>query len=185
MKWKEIHAEGKLAVRDGLRETFRAEHRHIRGALFALVQAFQNRDKPRILELLDKLALSAGPHFRYEEEALYPALCEFSGDEYVQKLFDAHDHVIATARELVTIAEKELATEAGVLWAIYGIDSILSRVSDCDGLSIMFEYLPENRIRAILESRDESQHAGVDLLTWALKTRTAGKQFSEPAVAAG
>lgn len=185
MKWKTMDVETKPAVRERFHEMFRGEHRQLQDALLALVQAFQTRDKLRIQALLDKLIFCAGPHFRYEEEALYPVLFEFSREECVRKLFAAHDDVIAVVRELVTIAEKELTTAAGVLWAIHGIGSILSRIGDCDGLSMMLEYLPENRIQTILESRDKSRRAGLDLLTWARKTRTAGKRFSEPVLAAG
>lgn len=185
MEWKTMHVETKPAVRDRFREMFRDEHRQLRDALLALAQAFQSRDKLRIQALLDKVVFCAGPHFRYEEEALYPVLFEFSREEYIRKLFDAHDDMIAIVRELVTIAERELATEAGVLWAIHGIGSILSRIGDCDGLSIMLEYLPENRIQTVLESREKSRRAGQDLLTWALKTRTTGKRSSEPVLAAG
>jgi hypothetical protein len=37
------------------------------------------------------------PHFRYEEEALYPTLKQFLG-EYVDSLVEEHDGAIGTAR---------------------------------------------------------------------------------------
>jgi len=44
--------------------------------LLDLIQAFQDRNLSRARELLGRVAALTGPHFRYEEEALYPALTE-------------------------------------------------------------------------------------------------------------
>ena len=46
-----------------------------------------------------------------------------------------------------------------------GARSILPHVSDCDGLSIMVERFPDERIRTILETRQRALAADVDLLT--------------------
>lgn len=179
MKTKTHKDTGKLGPAEQFREIFRAEHRQVRDALLDLVDAFRLREKSRIAALLSKVARYAGPHFRYEEESLYPALVEFFGKEYVQELFRAHDRIIRTANDLVAIARKEELTEADVSSAIGGVRSILPHVSDCDGLSIMVEKFPAKQIRAILETRDASQRAGLDLLTWAAEVRqSAGERLT-------
>ncbi len=154
---------------------FREEHRQVRDTLLGLITAFENRDKSRIQSLLEQAAKLTGPHFRYEEEKLYPALVTIFGPEYIEQLLSAHDQAIAGARRLVELSGQETLTQEDVTEAIRLIRAVLPHVSDCDGLSIMVERLPESEVRSILEARDSSREADLDLLSWAaqLRTRTA------------
>src|SRR5262245_13182169 len=106
----------------GPAETFNAifgqEHRGARDLLFALVDAFQSGDQSRARELLDTLATLAGPHFRYEEESLYPVLVPMFGPEYVDKLLVDHDVAIDSARQLVELASRETLTDDEVAEAV-------------------------------------------------------------------
>ncbi len=156
---------------DQFAQVFRDEHRKIRDALLDLIQAFQNRDKPRIQALLNQTAVYTGPHFRYEEEALYPALVEIFGPEYVEELLRAHDRAIATAKKLIDKAGKDALTDQDVAEATSLIRTVLPHVSDCDGLSIMVERLPDARVRAILDARETSRRAALDLLQWVEQVR--------------
>lgn len=156
---------------DQFSQTFRNEHRQIRDALLELIGAFQERDKPRIKSLLDRIATYTGPHFRYEEEALYPALVEIFGPEYIEELLGDHDRAIGTAKRLLQLAEKESLSDEDIAEATKLIRSILPHVSDCDGLSIMVERLPEEKVEQILQRRDQSLRAGLNLLQWAEQIR--------------
>lgn len=78
MKETTMHVEKTTPEADRFSATFRAEHRQVRDLLLELVQAYQNREKNRISALLSDLASCTGPHFRYEEEVLYPSWCSFS-----------------------------------------------------------------------------------------------------------
>ena len=131
-----------MALADQFTQMFREEHRSVRDVLLDLIQAFKERDRARIQSLLTPTAALAGPHFRYEEEALYPGLVEILGEEYIQKLLRDHDLAIGTAKTLVEMAGKELLTDDDVAKAVLFVQSILPHVSDCDGLSIMVERLP-------------------------------------------
>ena len=51
---------------------------------------------------------------------------------------------------------------------------ILPHVGDCDGLSIMVETSPEERVDRMLTARPAARGAGLDLLTWA--TTTGGRR---------
>lgn len=153
-------------------EIFRGEHRKVRDVLLDLMQAFQGRDKARIQSLLSQAAHDTGPHFRYEEEALYPALVGIFGEEYIEKLLGDHDQVIRTAKKLMELAGKDPLTDDDVVRATQLIRSVLPHVSDRDGLSIMVERLPAEKVRSILDARDHSLRAGLDLLQWADQART-------------
>jgi hypothetical protein len=52
-----------------------------------------------VQRLLQKTAELTGPHFRYEEEVLYPGLVEIFGGKYIGSLFTAHDGAIGVARK--------------------------------------------------------------------------------------
>lgn len=171
MKEMTIQAEKQTPEANRFSALFRAEHRQIRDLLLELMQAYQNHERNRISELLSDIARYSGPHFRYEEETLYPALVHFFGPEYVRELFHAHDRAIATARELVALAEKDALTEQEANSAIRQVRAILPHVTDCDGLSILVERLPAEQVHSILAARDRAQSAGLDLLTWAGEVR--------------
>ncbi|MGQ9694947.1 MAG: hemerythrin domain-containing protein [Thermodesulfobacteriota bacterium] len=64
---------------------FRADHRQVRDGLLELTAALQKKDVARAREILGNIDKIVGPHFRFEEEALYPALRIFLG-EYVDDL---------------------------------------------------------------------------------------------------
>lgn len=160
-----------IALTDQFSQTFRIEHREIRDALLDLVQALQARDLERARPLLQHTAELTGPHFRYEEEAMYPALVEIFGDEYIDKLLGDHDRAIGAAQRLVGIVSQDFLTDGEVREGIRHVRGLLPHVSDCDGLSIMVERLPETLVEAIFAARERSREANLDLLTWASTIR--------------
>src|SRR5690606_33051362 len=95
----------------------------------------------------------------------------FRSPEYVGKLLDDHDGAVRTARRLVELSGLPGLTDEQVTEAVVGARSILPHVSDCDGLSIMVERLPEEQIDGILQTRERALAADVDLLTWAATIR--------------
>jgi hypothetical protein len=155
------------ALADDFTALFRIEHREVRDLLLELVDAFETRDAERARTLVGRIAAVTGPHFRYEEEALYPALVPLFGERYVGSLVAAHDGAIARARTLAAAAANEHPSDEEVAGAIEAIREILPHVSDCDGLSVMVEVLPEERVAAILDARGRALAAGLDLLSWA------------------
>lgn len=160
-----------MTLADQFTRMFRDEHRQIRDALLDLVVAFQERDQARAQSLLTTIAALTGPHFRYEEEALYPGLVEIFGEEYIEKLLADHDLAIGTARRLVELASKGSLTDEDVGRAVRFVRSILPHVSDCDGLSIMVERLPAEKVEAVFQARDRAQAANLNLLEWAEQVR--------------
>lgn len=151
---------------------FRDEHRRVRDGLVALIEAFERGDRARARSLLGEIAVLTGPHFRYEEEALYPALVGIFTPDHVEALLGAHDRAISAAKELVALAHQERLTDAERSKAVRLIRSILPHVSDCDGLSIMVETLPDPVVERILETRERALRANLDLLEWAEKARS-------------
>jgi len=156
---------------DDFTKLFRTEHREVRDALLELVDAFSERDHERIGTVLARVADLTGPHFRYEEESLYPALIGIFEQAYVEYLYEAHDGAIERARTLVELAGRETLSDEDVALATHLIREILPHVSDCDGLSVMVEVLPDEDVRGVLAARERTGEQGLDLLTWAATAR--------------
>jgi len=155
---------------DRFSQTFRDEHRAVRDALFDLIDAFRAHDRERAASLVGRIAALTGPHFRYEEETMYPALVDTFGAAYVDSLLDDHDGAIAGAQRLAELVSAPIGDEEADEGATIA-RSILPHVSDCDGLSIMVERLDDEVIRSIFDTRQRSLAAGLDLLTWARDVR--------------
>jgi len=152
-------------------EVFRTEHRQVRDLLLGLAGAFGDRDAGRARALVAAVARAADPHFRYEEEAMYPQLTGIFGDAYVGKLLADHDGAIRNARELLWLAGHDELTEEQAGRGTELTRRILPHVSDCDGLTIMVETLPDEAVGRILSARKAALDAGLDLLTWAATAR--------------
>lgn len=150
---------------------FRDEHRAVRDALLTLADAFKERSPGSARECLARIAMLTGPHFRYEEEAMYPALLPIFGRKYIEKLFQDHDAAIRSADRLVALANRETWSDSEVEESVDLVRGILPHVSDCDGLSIMVERLPDDGVRGILDARDRCKAQGLDLLRWAKEVR--------------
>jgi hypothetical protein len=117
------------------------------------------------------VAAATGPHFRYEEEALYPALVGIFGQEYVGKLLADHDRVIGAAERLVVLSGQDRLSDAEVAEALGHVRGMLPHVSDCEGLSIMVERFPDDQVECVLDARPRSLSEGRDLITWARDIR--------------
>jgi hypothetical protein len=154
-------------------ELFREEHRYVRDLLLDLVRALEQRRLPDARALVGEIAAVTGPHFRYEEESLYPALVAIFGPEYVEKLRDDHDGAIASARRIAELASRDALTDGEVDEAVRLVRGILPHVSDCDGLSIMVELLADETVERIFAARDAARAEGLDLLEWGADPRRA------------
>ncbi len=146
---------------------FRSEHRIIRDLLLDLITSFLEKDMAKAGKLLGELNLITGPHFRYEEEALYPSLVHIFGEHYINKLMTDHDLAIARAGKLKSLIEKEKHAEEDYLECLNLVRAILPHVSDCEGLTIMEEKLPEQKIDFIMQTMDSAIAKNVPILAWA------------------
>ncbi len=150
---------------------FRQEHRAVRDRLLDLVGAFGDRNLPATRSLLTEIAGLTGPHFRYEEESLYPDLVAIFGPDYVDQLLRDHDRAIDNARRLVALVGQDELSADDVAEGVHLARAILPHVSDCDGLSIMVEKFTDAQIQAVFDTRQRSLAEGLSLLDWASTIR--------------
>ncbi len=151
-------------------EEFREDHRVVRDGLIELSNALQSKDLERAAEILEKLNKLLGPHFRFEEEALYPTLRRFLG-EYIDQLLREHDEAIKSAKEVSELISKGEMSDDEAKTAASKTRSLLVHVSNCDGLAILAERLDEREMEKLWKRFDELKNEGVPLLEWAEKIR--------------
>ena len=151
-------------------EEFREDHRIVRDSLIELASALERKEIDKAREVLERLNKLLGPHFRFEEEKLYPTLRKFLG-EYVDKLLEEHDTAISSAKELAELLSKEDISDEEAKEAASKVRGLLVHVSNCDGLAILAERLSEEEIKDLEKTFSEFRSEGVPLLEWAEKIR--------------
>ncbi len=150
----------------------RADHAQVRDALLDLIESLKAGDAERALEILIQLDKLTGPHFRFEEESLYPALSRFFGDDYREALLRAHDRVIRTAKQLAEVLGKGgLTQEEGNKLADLVRREVLPHPVECDGLGLFAERLTAEELEQIGQNLEASRQSGVPLLEWASTLR--------------
>ncbi len=145
---------------------FREDHRGIRDNLLDMANAAEAGDVTKARDILGQIDVMVGPHFRYEEETLYPAMKEFLGD-YMDSLIEEHGGVIDTAKTAAKVlSQSSLSEEEGKAVA-KAARSLLVHVSNCDGLNILAERFSQEKLDELGEAFAQSRAAGVPLLRWA------------------
>ncbi len=145
---------------------FRDDHRNVRDGLLDIMDALKAKDVGKAREILGGLDTLLGPHFRFEEEALYPTLRVFLG-EYVDELLKEHDGVIETSRSCAALLEKDSLTDEEAESAAHAARSLLVHVSNCDGLAILSERLKPAELDELGTKFEGTRAAGVSMLQWA------------------
>lgn len=147
-------------------EGFRNEHRAARDIFLGIGQALGDRDGARIADLMNQANAGIGPHMRYEEEQMYPALATLYGADYVERMLEDHDRAFGVAARLMDLASHEPITDQDVEEGHRIIQGLLPHVTDCDGLVLAIEVLAEDKQRAIFEARDRSLAEGLSMMEW-------------------
>lgn len=149
---------------------FREDHRKVRDGLLDIIDALKSKDVKRARKILGNLNTLVGPHFRYEEETLYPTLRVFLG-EYVDQLLKEHGTVIETAKTCAELLGKDSLSDEEAGQAASAARALLVHVSNCDGLAILSERLKPTELDELGEKFSAARKAGVPLLEWAEKIR--------------
>lgn len=156
---------------------FRSDHAKVRDSLLELIDAISRKDVQRASEILVRLDGLVGPHFRWEEESLYPALERFYGREYLEYLLGAHDRVVKRARELLEVLRKGVITDeqARALISVIRTD-VLSHVIECEGVAIFAEKLSREELNKLAADLERARKENVPLLEWAERIKDVERQ---------
>jgi DNA-binding PadR family transcriptional regulator len=153
-------------------EEMNKDHKMVRDILLKLLEEIEKKNVEGALEMLLELDKLGGPHFRAEEETMYPILRRFFGDEYYNRLLEEHDRVIRAGRKIAEMLGKGSLTdeEAEELINLIRRD-ILPHPVTCEGLGIFMERLTADELKRIGESIIKARKEGVPLLQWAESIR--------------
>ncbi|MBI2917873.1 MAG: hemerythrin domain-containing protein [Chloroflexi bacterium] len=149
------------------------DHRQARDGLLDLLKACQERDLKKAREIVAFIDAVAGPHWRWEEEGLYPALRQLSED-LAHSLLREHDEVIEGVARLTELFKRRgVSRYAPTDWAEAAglVPRLLYHVATCDGLVIMMEKLGEDELFSLRQAIFLARHQGLTLLEWARQRR--------------
>lgn len=152
--------------REDFFKELRKDHQEIRCLLFEMISAFGNKDFLKSGTLLRSLDILIGPHFRYEEESVYPALIQVYGAEYISKLLTDHDLAIARAKKLNSMINRGSKENEDITECIKTVKSILPHVSDCECLAHKIEKFENGIIKTICDSMENARKENLPLIEW-------------------
>lgn len=141
-------------------QEFHSDHQKVVGALFELRGAIAERDIPRVRAILASAEKLVGPHFKFEELHLYPALQRFLGESYTQKLYNEHDGVFRSVRRIAELAGKDSWSNAEHESANTNLELIYEHPIACDGLSLWMERIPAGEQDQLLDKMREVRRQG-------------------------
>ncbi|WP_181691246.1 hemerythrin domain-containing protein [Natronomonas sp. LN261] len=150
-------------AREHVIETFQEEHRQTRDKCLELSDAIEAGDLDRAEELVHEIDVAAGPHFQYEEDALYPALITFFGEQKVKELVAEHDEAIEAAETLADLTSQDVLSKAETQEALRALPNIMVHVSDCDGLTVYLEKADDEVFEDIKRSMEAANEQGLTL----------------------
>lgn len=144
------------------------DHKMVRDNLLSMINAIRRNDSTKAFELLINLDKLGGPHFRAEEETMYPALKIFYGEDYYEKLLQEHDSVINAAKKVAeTLGKGKLDTEDIERLVTILQNEIMPHPITCSGLEILMERLDKDDLDKIAENLLNARKEDIPLLEWA------------------
>jgi len=152
------------------------EHDQIREMLQKLSISIMMEDVARFKELLVKFDKITGPHFRFEEEAVYPALVDIYYPGYISKLYTDHDLVIARFNELNNLLNKEEFSGSDYISCIRHLRMMDHYITGCEILPIKKIPLDDQQIRRLKAIHRKSKEEKLGLISWS-DTRRNRKQL--------
>lgn len=136
---------------------FKEEHQIILNRLLELHEAVSGGDAVRARELVEVLDDVMGPHFRVEEEVLYPMLEAYLGEQNVCGLLEEHVGATTAVHRLKSnIGDPAWLRENGE--AVFAeLEGFFMHVAACDGLSIIVGRFSEVQKLVLARALDRVQ----------------------------
>lgn len=144
-------------------QEFHSDHQKVVGALFELRQAIAARNIPRVREILEAAEGLVGPHFKFEELYLYPALQRFLGETSVKRMLVEHDGIFRSIGVIAKLAQKDSWSDADVESASANLELIYEHPIACDGLSLWMERFSTEEQNDLLEKMQQVRRQGTRL----------------------
>lgn len=149
------------ATAEQLEAALHDEHRELHDILLDLLIANEARDGRRVTTLAQTFRDVARPHFRYEDEVLFPAFTELLGVEYVAGLIADHRSVEEALDRIEALARADAIDEPGAAEIGRLAQTALACIVTCHGLGIVVDLQPPGAAERLLAAHAHAHH-GVD-----------------------
>jgi hypothetical protein len=146
-------------------------YRKMRDCLIELEDAMLTGNREQTRSILQQIKRFCGTSFRYEEEAVLPALDHQIGSEQLGELTTAHDLVIRQVRRLEELLSTSPDGEEQIEHGRTLIHALLMQVARTAGLTLLIETLPQDALIRILQARERALIDGKDLYEWEKESR--------------
>ncbi|MFB3818324.1 MAG: hemerythrin domain-containing protein [Candidatus Methylomirabilales bacterium] len=158
---------------DRLLHEFHADHQQIVDALLTLRRALCDADRVRLRAALDAADRLLGPHCKWEEIFLYPALGGVVGEVRVQRLMTQHDGVHRSLRRLGELAGLPAWSGAERAAAHEHWSLTVEHVVACDDLGRYVALLPPGQLAGCAEGLWALRRQSVRLAEYCRERRVA------------
>lgn len=147
-------------------EAFKEEHKIIFNNLLSLKDAVERKDTEDAENLVRFLDEIMGPHFRVEEEALYPMLAEYFGEDSVEHLLEEHTMATEAMNEFKhNIGNKQYMVERGED-TLKKLQGFFLHVTSRGGLSIIIEKFSDRQKRNLAAHLTKVRDEAIPLTVW-------------------
>ncbi|MEW6202085.1 MAG: hemerythrin domain-containing protein [bacterium] len=154
-----------MAEFDYIKE-FRNDHVWVVDNLLKLKGAVAGGSLGEAREIVDALDKGVGPHFLFEEEALYPALRTFLG-EYIDELLGEHDGALTVVNGLKDLLSRDTLSNEQRKTVDKYISAFFVHASNCDGLALLAQRLSDEQQKEMARKFQEARATGKPLTVWA------------------
>jgi RND superfamily putative drug exporter len=131
-----------------------AEHRQLLDLLVEIELASESRRAERVVALAGQLRRLAEPHFRYEQQALFPQLVDPLGAEYVRGLYTAQEGVFEALGRIESLAESDSSPRSAAAETRRLVRSARSSLITCDAAAEVLERGPAESADRVLAARE-------------------------------
>jgi len=152
--------------RERFLKVFKQEHQVVFDTVLELRDAVRDVNAEAAKKLVQTLDQVMGPHFRVEEEGLYPMLVQYLGRENVDHLLGEHRGAIQGMHQFKQSAGDREWLKAHGAEALKTLEAFCMHVASCDGLSIIVERFSEGEKRELDGHLDRVQAEPLPLTEW-------------------
>jgi RND superfamily putative drug exporter len=132
------------------------EHHRLLGLLGELEEASERRDTDRVLELVEETRGIAEPHFRYEQQSLFPLLLDAIGPERVEALYAAQAEVVDALKRIEELSGPARVKKAAAAETKRLVGVARASVHGCDALEDTVAHQPAEVAELVLAARDRA-----------------------------
>lgn len=141
-------------------------YRKVRDTFGELREAIERGDSAQARESLWQVRRFLGPHVRYEDEAILPALQETLGEAHIEALRTRPEEMTERIRSLSDLIDAGLDDKTRVDRGRALVQELLVHTAAMAGLTLLIETLPLDALKTLLEVRERALIEGIELLEW-------------------